>query len=140
MIQVVKVLIENDQDQFLLIKRADDDSHGGKWETPGGGVKKNEELLEAAHREVLEEVGLDIGRLINEGRYELRDDESNELMDVSMISLESPITNPIVKLSENPDHSDYIWLHYSQISDFLAKGNEIDRWTLTQIITHFFHL
>lgn len=140
MIQVVKAFIENDKDQFLLIKRAADDTHGGKWETPGGGIEKGENALMASHREVLEESGLDVDRLVFDGRVELTDDQSGELMDVLLTSLETPMVNPQVDLSDNPDHTEYVWLHYSQLGEFLLSGKEIDRWTLTQIIAKYSEL
>lgn len=54
---VAAFIFDFTDDTVLLVKR--DGSHGeGTWAPPGGWVEKGESLLEAAEREVLEEVGL----------------------------------------------------------------------------------
>lgn len=50
----VIVLEESTPDRVLLIRH----SYIGGWHLPGGGVDRNETLVEAARREVREEVGL----------------------------------------------------------------------------------
>jgi ADP-ribose diphosphatase len=40
-----------------------------RWEMPTGGVKTGETLLEAAHRELREEVGYDAGELVHLSTY-----------------------------------------------------------------------
>ncbi len=54
----VGVVVCND-DRVLLVLRAQEPSRG-KWSVPGGVVELGETIREAAHREVLEECGLDI--------------------------------------------------------------------------------
>lgn len=55
----VKIIIEHNG-QFLLIRN----SYGyRRWTFPGGGINKKEELLDAARREVQEEVGLQLKTL-----------------------------------------------------------------------------
>lgn len=55
------VVIPNNKNEVLLLKRSDTDSWmPGKWSLPGGGKKGNESLLEAAVREVSEETGLHV--------------------------------------------------------------------------------
>lgn len=51
----VKTILIN-SDEVLLVKN----TYGYKWVLPGGGVKKNEEPIEAAKREVFEEVGIKV--------------------------------------------------------------------------------
>lgn len=52
-----RVLVWNEHNDLLLVR-----NWGGKrqWSLPGGGVKRNEQHIEAARRELYEEVGLDI--------------------------------------------------------------------------------
>jgi len=52
----VKALVINNEQEILLIKAKALDS----WVLPGGGVKKNENLVEAAQRETLEETGIKV--------------------------------------------------------------------------------
>ena len=50
----VRVLVENGDGAFLLIKRSDD----GKWGLPGGAMELGESLLDAVHREAFEEANV----------------------------------------------------------------------------------
>lgn len=50
----VRVLLEDTQGRFLVLRRADD----GKWGLPAGGLELGESLLEAAARELHEETSL----------------------------------------------------------------------------------
>lgn len=55
----VNVVIADGQGRILVLKRnSNDDIYPGFWDLPGGGVKENETLNEAAEREVAEETGL----------------------------------------------------------------------------------
>ena len=56
----VKVIIENQKGQVLLLQRSDKASSSHDWGFPGGGVDKNENPSESAKRECLEESGLHI--------------------------------------------------------------------------------
>lgn len=62
----VVIAVKNDG-KFLIIRRAQHDSHPGMWEFPGGGVEdKDFSIQHAAIREVMEETGIkaiDIKRL-----------------------------------------------------------------------------
>lgn len=50
----VRVLVEDANGRFLIIRRADD----GKWGLPGGSMELGESLLDAAHREAHEEANV----------------------------------------------------------------------------------
>jgi ADP-ribose pyrophosphatase YjhB (NUDIX family) len=54
----VRVMVLNG-DQVLLIRH----TYQGGWFMPGGGLKRNETLEEAARRELREETGLTVGRM-----------------------------------------------------------------------------
>ncbi|MEM8525409.1 MAG: NUDIX domain-containing protein [Bacteroidota bacterium] len=51
-----RVLVENEQGEFLFIRRTDN----GNWGLPAGGLEENENILECAKREVLEETGIEL--------------------------------------------------------------------------------
>jgi 8-oxo-dGTP diphosphatase len=57
---IVNLIILNEKKQVLLAKRSLNDSQGGKWSIPGGGVESNEIFEEALHREIEEELGCNI--------------------------------------------------------------------------------
>lgn len=50
----VRVLVEDREGRFLLIRRSDD----GKWCIPGGSMELGESLIDAVHREAFEEANV----------------------------------------------------------------------------------
>ncbi len=46
--------------QFFLTKRLEHTHQGGKWEFPGGKVEQGETVHEALHRELQEEIAIDV--------------------------------------------------------------------------------
>ena len=54
--------------EFILVHNI---SRG--WELPGGRIEKSEDFLQAAHRELLEETGISVGK-IKDCNFDLYDD------------------------------------------------------------------
>ena len=52
----IKALVKNEQDKLLVTQSAD-----GLWEIPGGGWEHDEDLRTCLGREILEELGVEIG-------------------------------------------------------------------------------
>ena len=111
--EVAKVIITSPDGEVLLVKRADHMRwEPGKWDLPGGHRKQDEDILDAAVREVKEELGIDVGDLekvteINDitffktekekqDQYEL-DDENQEAKWVNISEIESLDLVPSVK-------------------------------------------
>ena len=61
-VHVAVGVILDRQQNVLLTKRAADAHQGGLWEFPGGKVEDGEDLAVALQRELLEELGIEIGR------------------------------------------------------------------------------
>ena len=63
--QVVAALIVR-ENKILICQRTEDQAMPLKWEFPGGKVERDEDLKDALHRELDEELGIDaeIGRKI----------------------------------------------------------------------------
>lgn len=59
----VKVLVLNQDGEFLIIQRSGKVSRAHGWDFPGGGVEKGEDPLNAAIRETIEETGLEVTSL-----------------------------------------------------------------------------
>lgn len=57
-IPVIAAVIRRDG-RYLVGRRPDEKRHGGLWEFPGGKVDPGESWLEAAHRELSEELDMD---------------------------------------------------------------------------------
>lgn len=65
MFNVVVLAVIKRGDKYLLTKRVhldseDDTSFKDKWEVPGGGLEIGEQIEEALHREVMEELGIEV--------------------------------------------------------------------------------
>ncbi|MEI8366167.1 MAG: NUDIX domain-containing protein [Parachlamydiaceae bacterium] len=56
----VKVLLENNQRKFLLLRRSEEKYRDvlQKWDIPGGRINPGKSLMENLEREVMEETGL----------------------------------------------------------------------------------
>ena len=59
-IPVLAALIKNGKGQFLIARRKEVLSNGGKWEFPGGKLRFSETPEECLRREIKEELGMDI--------------------------------------------------------------------------------
>ncbi len=58
-VHVAVGVIIRDQ-QYFLTKRLDNAHQGGKWEFPGGKVENDESAAQALHRELQEEIAIDV--------------------------------------------------------------------------------
>lgn len=60
--EIVRCILVNDKNEIALhnVVRNDDFGNASYYETPGGGVKNEENLIDALKREMLEEVGASI--------------------------------------------------------------------------------
>jgi 8-oxo-dGTP diphosphatase len=58
-IRVVAAVIQRG-DSYLVCKRPEHKRHGGLWEFPGGKIHAGETLLDAASRELAEELDVDV--------------------------------------------------------------------------------
>lgn len=65
----VDCLVVNDRGEFLLVKRGNEPLMGEYW-VPGGRVCKGERLVDAVHRKMREELGVDVDILENVGFFE----------------------------------------------------------------------
>jgi 8-oxo-dGTP diphosphatase len=54
----VGVIVSNGE--FFLTKRLEHTHQGGKWEFPGGKIEANETVAQALHRELQEEIAIDV--------------------------------------------------------------------------------
>jgi len=65
-VSVIATVVRHDG-RYLVGRRPEEKRHGGLWEFPGGKVDPGESWLEAAHRELGEELGMEalaLGELI----------------------------------------------------------------------------
>ncbi|MEH0791014.1 NUDIX domain-containing protein [Vibrio parahaemolyticus] len=130
----VKCHIYNSKLGFLLLRRASHDTHGGVWESVGGGIEKEDACAAtAAVREVLEESGINLSsKPMPQCVLPLIDSESKVKFEGHLF-LAMVDDGVVVDLSENPDHDDYAWVKHEELPKFLGEGKQIDSWTMTQL-------
>ena len=64
---VVNSWIKNDKNEFLITRRSPNKPHPLMWECTGGSAIMGEESIDAAIREVKEELGIDVDK--NDAKY-----------------------------------------------------------------------
>ena len=112
-------------DKILLLKIRSDSAHDpGKWEIPGGKVKKNEFFDDALKREYMEETGLEIeiDSLYNAIQKDYTACKTGEsIKSIQLIMKVSVKTDEIVISDE---HSMYGWFTKEEIKNMI-ENNEL---------------
>lgn len=117
----VNVVVLNDEGEFLLIRRSDNDN----WALPGGAMDLGESLSQAAMREVKEETGIDceitglIG-IYTDPKHVILYTSNGECRQEFSIVLTAHV------LSGSPTPSDES-LEVQWVTEDEAKGREMDR-------------
>jgi 8-oxo-dGTP diphosphatase len=103
-IDVAKILLQNSEDQFLVVKKVESyDEMGGKWELPGGKMENGEDREESVRREMIEETELKVENLRDVVRVEV---EAKNC--VNCYIMYSKNFSGEVELSK--EHSEYRWV------------------------------
>ncbi len=114
-----RVLILND-DRVLVVKNRIGE---GKWSLPGGGIKKNESLVDGAIREVKEETGI---KLLNSQLIKL--ESSKSLTHKLKFNLESYYVNLGSKIKPNPrlvEIAQCSWINIDKLNYMNASENTL---------------
>ena len=110
------------KDKILLLKIRSHSSHdAGRWEIPGGKVKKCEFFDEALKREYLEETGLevDVDSLYNVIRRDYTACKTSE--EVKSIQLIMKVTCESDEVTISEEHDDYGWCSFDEIEEMIAN-------------------
>ena len=96
--QVVAAIIIRDS-KILICQRTEDQALPLKWEFPGGKVERDEDLKDALHRELDEELGIDavIGRKIAAIQHTYGNGASLELYFYRVDQFKNEIENRIFR-------------------------------------------
>ena len=101
---VVSVWLKNSRGQWLITRRAEGKSQPLKWEPPGGCVQAGETTLDAALREVREEVGIPLnaesGRLFASFRRNLPCWENPGFLDIWVFPCDFPEEDMVLQQEE----------------------------------------
>ena len=109
--------------KILLLKLRSKSAHdAGKWEIPGGKVKKCEYFDEALKREYLEETGLevDVESLYNVVRKDYTACKTSE--EVKSIELIMKVTCKSDEVTISEEHDDYGWFSLQEIDEMIDNG------------------
>ena len=109
--------------KILLLKIRPHSAHdAGKWEIPGGKVKKCEFFDEALKREYLEETGLevDVVSLYNVIRKDYVACKTSE--EVKSIQLIMKVTCQSDEVAISEEHEDYGWFSPDEIDKMIDNG------------------
>ena len=118
----VRGICEYDGKVLLLKIRSKSAHDAGRWEIPGGKVKKCEYFDNALKREYLEETGLevDVDSLLNVVRRDYTACKTNE--EVKSIQLIMKVTCQSDEVTISEEHDDYGWFSYEEVEEMILKG------------------
>ena len=108
--------------KYLLLKIRSKSSHdAGRWEIPGGKVKKCEFFDDALKREYLEETGLeiDVDSLLNVIRRDYTACKTNE--NIKSIQLIMKVTCESDNVAISEEHDDYGWFAMDEIEEMISR-------------------
>ena len=108
--------------EFLLLKRAMDQSYPGIWQMVSGKIKENERAYETAVRELIEETGLEPQKIwsvptVNSFYYSKLD--TINLIPVFAIKVDKQST---VRISY--EHSEFNWVSLDETQKLLAWNGQ----------------
>ncbi len=98
--------------KILMVRRQSNDYLGGVYELPGGGVDESETIIDGAIRELKEETGLDVSRIITTfPGFDYSTDKKPHVRQLNLLVETKPA--PITLSSE---HDDFIWIDEGNLS------------------------
>ena len=118
----VRGICEHDG-KFLLLKVRSKSAHdAGKWEIPGGKVKKCEFFDNALKREYLEETGLEINivSLYNVVRNDYTACKTSEEVKSIQLIMKVTCESEDVKISE--EHDEFGWFSQAEVDAMIDEG------------------
>lgn len=115
---VTSGFILNNENQFLIVKRSDNDNYlPGKWELPGGKTEYGEMPTDALKREIHEECGLGVAidiPLVITSLFAEKHNPTQYFELFYLCTLNDNSQN--VKLSN--EHSDFAWITFNDIHKY----------------------
>ncbi len=119
---VACTVVKNKEGRFLVMKRADWDTGGGRWDLPGGLTGEVEDIFEAAKRELYEESGIKTNRIKYSHWYDFDLAEFNQPEKrFRCFVFYTEAENPVI-LSE--EHQDYKWVNINEVEKYLGWENQ----------------
>ncbi len=122
---VKAIILHNDK--ILLIKRSDKykkDRINGIWDIPGGRINFGEEPVDGLKREIYEETGLELGKVIKIlDASTIFKDEKKQIIRITYLC---SAKNPEKEIKISKEHTEIMWINPKKI-DFRLKDHLIER-------------
>ena len=117
----VRGICEFDGKVLLLKIRSKSAHDAGRWEIPGGKVKKCEFFDDALKREYLEETGLeiDVDSLYNVVRNDYTACKTSEKVKSIQLIMKFTCLSDEVVISE--EHDDFGWFSWDEVDEMIEK-------------------
>ena len=106
-VRVVAAVIER-EGRLLLCRRPAGKRHAGLWEFPGGKLLPGESILEAARRELAEELGVQV-TAVGEQLFELPDPGSPFVIEFHPVEIQGE--------PEPLEHDELLWALPTELED-----------------------
>lgn len=128
---VIFTVIEDDL-KVLLIERAIEPKD--IWALPGGFVKENEELEEAAKRELLEETGVKINEVYMEQLYTFGNPKRDSRFRVISVAYFALLNHTSVKLKAGSDAKNTKWFSVKKLPKLAFDHNKIIEYARKRLV------
>jgi 8-oxo-dGTP diphosphatase len=110
-----KAFIINDEGKILIVKRDKEIIYVDKWDVPGGKLDNDEKLSEAISREISEEVGLKLEKVVctlSSSKFK------GKLGDNLIIYRNIYLCRAKGKINLSPEHSEYKWVLPQELKNY----------------------
>lgn len=111
MIEVAAAIIEDGEGRMLIARRAPGKSQAGMWEFPGGKLEPGESPEACLHRELLEEMGIEIEPYayfgVNEHDY--------GAVTIRLLAYRARFVSGEIALT---DHDEYRWVSAAELEEY----------------------
>jgi 8-oxo-dGTP diphosphatase len=117
-----KAFIINTNKEILILKRQNSEVYNDLWDVPGGKLEEGDTLLEAISREIREETGLKLQRIISvlsSSKFQGQaSDKPIIFRNIYLVKAEGDVVI-------SNEHQEYKWVDVSKIADY-TFGNDQD--------------
>ncbi len=111
--EVVSAIFINKKEEILILKRSPHKKHyPNLWDTMVGRKEENETIVEALHREIKEELGIEDFSIIKQSKTELYTEGDHQWnVTIFLCQMEKE------GITLNDEHTKYKWLSLDKIKD-----------------------
>ena len=129
----VVVLLSNNKNNICFIKALRYTTQQIQWELPAGGIDKDEGILKAAEREVLEETGFKTKALKLHYSFNPSNGLSNQIIHIVI----GEINNSKQIYFDTDEVSEIHWLSPAKVKDLIANKEITDGVSLIALLLYF---